>query len=109
VAVAAGAGGIPSAATDDDGNQTCCAPDPMLPIWAAARSVAVAVGAVPKDRYERQVDRECRLVACVESTGRAREPMPRQRLSTHLPGSSACRLSEQSSHSVDQRSPKAMR
>jgi hypothetical protein len=38
VAVAAGAGGIPSAATDDDGNQTCCAPDP--PIWAAVYSLA---------------------------------------------------------------------
>ena len=58
------------------------------PIWAAACSVAVAVGAVPKDCYERQVDRECRLVARVESTGRADEPMLRQSLSTRLPGKS---------------------
>ena len=30
VAVAVGAGDIPSAATDDDDNQTCCAPDPAV-------------------------------------------------------------------------------
>ena len=43
------------------------------PLWADARSAAMAVGAVPEDRYERQIDHGRKLVGRVESIVHADE------------------------------------